>query len=425
MIRPAKRNYATALFSLLLLFALSSQVSAEKITVMVNAAAANEYFDEAVGIFEDRTGIEVESLVFTGWASLVEKLPTMAAGGVSPDVVFHDKAGAQGDLVGNGLMMPIEDFIKRDNLDLSIWPSSLVDAHRFGGVLYSLPAGVSQYSTYYNADKLSSMGIPELPTDWMSTEFTFDDMVEYGHKLTVDRNGDGSAEEVGLSDFFAAGENAISLWQLYWLNEEQTEFIGNSPEHAEAIRRIAELYASNIAGPGLNQFLSGNVGIHFNQPWIINRIKSQMEEGGLFTWKLAVNPKAECRCSVASFLSWGIPAAADNPEAAWEFAKFMSLDPEGARLWSYALNRTPVLPDLFEEFAWRWEQINPGMNADVLTASIPYLWEKRVSGLPINIANTIRSKLREVYGGATAPESALAALEPVINALLDEYHTKR
>ena len=83
---------------------------------------------------------------------------------MAPDAIYHD-SGVQGDLVANGSVRPLDDYIARTKLDLNLWPAPVVRGYQYGGKIYGLPTGISNFTMYYNADRLEDVGIGALPTD--------------------------------------------------------------------------------------------------------------------------------------------------------------------------------------------------------------------------------------------------------------------
>ena len=403
--------------------ASSAVTAANSVSVLVPGTLLSSYWDEALRRFTAKTGIEVEVLVASGWDDLREKVTVMVAAGIAPDAVYHD-SGAQGHLVYNGSVRALDEFVARDQFDLSIWPASVIQGYAYDGKLYGLPTGISNFTWYYNADKLSAVGVGELLTDWDNeTEFLFDDMVTIAKKATIDHDGDGRPEQFGLQDFGNFGAQALEMWELSYINEARTAFVAAGDAHISAINQIRSLWQEHGVVGG--SFLQGTAVMVQIQPYYLNTLRDAMDRGGLFKWKNAVNPKAVCRCSLAAFHSWGMPKDSPNPDGGWELIKFMTADPEGAILFNQAENRIPVLREAIVRFLDRWETINPGQNAFVLTDSLNYLARSTAAGLPRDVWNNWYAAMQRVMRGEVDTAIAMKQLEPVINGILAEYHARK
>ena len=415
--KTARKSCALALV-VAFVAALAWPAAAGSITIMVPAVNVNPEWEAALARFVEVTGVEVEVIVATTWDDMMAKVPTMVAGGLTLDAIYHDNA-VQSDLISKDVMRPIEDLVVRDGIDLSIWPAPVVRALRYlpqyTGQLYSLPTGVSLYATYYNPDRFSEAGLGTLTRDWASDEFTWDEMVEIARNLTVDRNGDGQPEQFGLQDFMSFGAQAVFLWDLHWIDPEQTRFIGNTPQHIEALNQVRYLYELNVIG---GNFLNGTAGMVPRQAVYLNELRNAMQRGNAAPWLVAPNPLAVCRCSFSGFHSWGMPRSVQNIEDAWRFIRFMTLDPEGAILFNRAENRVPVLPDTVAEFVERWDAVNPGWGPEILIRGLEYARKSNWGGLPRNIFTTIRDATTRVMRGQVDAGIALAELETVINGII-------
>lgn len=412
----------TMLVALAGMWPAAARAAEGQVTVMIPGTLLSESWEQAVAAFTKRTGIEVDVVVAASWEEMMQKVPVMVAGGVAPDALYHD-SGVQADLVNNGSVRPLDEFIARENFDLSIWPQPVLAGYMYRGQLYGLPTGISNFTWYYNADKLAAAGIGELPTDWENmVDFTFDDMVQIARKVTVDQDGDGVPEQYGLQNFGNFGAQALNMWRLDYINEDQTAFIATSEAHIEAIMQMRSLWVEHGVVGG--NFLDGSAVMLQIQPYFLNTLSSQMQSGGFFAWKNAVNPLAVCRCSLAAFHSWGMPRGSQNPDAGWEIIKFMAADPEGAILFSRAENRVPVLRESIEEFVDRWERINPGQNARVLTDSLNHVTRSNSGGLPRSVWNTWYPMMQRIMRGEVDPLTGMRQIEPVINGILAEFHRR-
>lgn len=398
----------------LMVLAMAPNTQGKEITVV--AFQWNEYWDEAVELFTSRTGIEVNLQVETGWSTLTEKVPVMVAGGVDVDVVYHDNA-VQSNFVNKGLMAPLDDLVTRDGLDLDTWPEAVINGYRFDGKLYSLPTGLSINAMYYNADKLSSAGISELPTDWNTSDFTFDDMTAMAKKLTRDSNGDGTPDEYGLQSFFSNGVQALPLWGLSWFSDDLSTYLGDQSEQIDALTEVASLWREhNVVG---GNFPGGTAAMTPVSAWYLNYLDQQ---DGLFNWKIGVLPRAVCRCAPTGFHSWGVVKSSKNIDAAWQFVKFMTTDPQGAQLFSLAENRIPVLRESIEAFEASWNQKAPEANIEVLTHG--FEWVRKENWAEVAAVNEVwellNGTMSKVVQGEADLNSALTGIKPSAQALLKQ-----
>src|SRR5690606_19693875 len=104
--------------------------------------------------------------------------------------------------------------------------------------------------------------------------------------------GDGVPEQFGITDFFSRGAQGIHLWGLDWINDEQTEFLGTSSAHIEALVDMRQLWERNLSG---GNWMNGTAVLMPMQPYYLNTIKTAMDQGGFFEWRIGILPMVECR----------------------------------------------------------------------------------------------------------------------------------
>ncbi|TDG00094.1 ABC transporter substrate-binding protein [Paenibacillus piri] len=115
----------------------------------------------------------------------MKKLDLLAASGDQMDVVMYSSASDFAQRVGAGILEPLDDYLKKDNVvvkdEYKIDPA-------VNGKYYALPGKMIEWFVMLNKDKLDAAGLP-VPTDW-----TWDDYAEYAKKLT---KGDGPSKTYG------------------------------------------------------------------------------------------------------------------------------------------------------------------------------------------------------------------------------------
>lgn len=118
----------TMLVALAGMWPAAARAAEGQVTVMIPGTLLSESWEQAVAAFTKRTGIEVDVVVAASWEEMMQKVPVMVAGGVAPDALYHD-SGVQADLVNNGSVRPLDEFIARENFDFPFglsrsWPAT-------------------------------------------------------------------------------------------------------------------------------------------------------------------------------------------------------------------------------------------------------------------------------------------------------------
>ncbi len=134
----------------------------------------------------------------------VEQLPTksiwevtevkLGAKEPTPDVLFVDSPLITA-YVTKGYLAPLDSYFTSDELN------EYVDVCRaygtVNGTFYAAPFVNSSQVLYYNTKMFDEAGIPRLSKD-PKDRLTWEEVVELGKKLTVDKDGDGTPEVFGL-----------------------------------------------------------------------------------------------------------------------------------------------------------------------------------------------------------------------------------
>lgn len=195
--------------------------------------------------FEAETGIKVNWEI-VNFSQARPKLTLAATGGESPDVADQFWAYTYADM-GQGQYgpMPIEAYADDLFGDLEDrWYASALQDVRYKGHLYGLPWRIDVRPLAYRSDFFAEAGLAEAPDTW-------DDLVEWGKKLTV-TDGSGRILRYGvgiggdLAQFFYSW-----LWQAggSFLNEDFTQPTLNTSEGVEALKYLVDLIHTHQIAP--------------------------------------------------------------------------------------------------------------------------------------------------------------------------------
>ena len=172
--------------------------SAVKVQVMVGMGTGTDpsqiavheeiqkLFNETVG---KEKGIELEFLTVQ-YAEATTKFTTLIAGDMAPDIV--GPVGIMGVSQFIDEWMDIEQYIKKDNVDLSVYDEALIDSNRYNingeAKLVGLPIGFYPSVLYYNADIFDRAGIEYPPTEWGTADWTYEKLYDEARRMTFDQN---------------------------------------------------------------------------------------------------------------------------------------------------------------------------------------------------------------------------------------------
>lgn len=258
--------------------------------------------------------------------SMEQKLLTAIASNEVPDIVLWDRFNT-GVYAPKGALAPIDDYIAKDNIDMSQFYAPAVDEMTADGIVYGIPLTVDTRVLFYNKDMLAQAGVdPTSITDWNSlrdaavklTKWDGDKLVQSGFSLKdvgLFNNWIGQAGGKMIDDSVnppvAAFNTEAGLTVLeYWnqlLNEDKVYQLG---------------FEDGFGGDG---FKAGKVALAFNGPWTLESYK----EAGL-NFGVIGQPEGYHGEKSAMMGGFGlvIPNGSKNPDAAWEFIKWWTMQPE-------------------------------------------------------------------------------------------------
>lgn len=316
------RTRVTVLAGLLIAL-LSAVVSAEKVTLTMMVypdLGWPDFHERAIEEFKaENPGIDVE--IVTG---LAEKLQITLAGGVNIDVFYS--SGTQFAVPArSGLLAPLEPLMARDpSFDLQDYFRSAVDAHRLDGVLYGMPQTVSPAVLVYNRALFDEAGVG-YPHDW-----TWNDLVTEGKKLSRDTSGDGEPDQFAMSYQNYSHYNRWPIW--VWSNggrvfsEDGKRVVLDQPESVEALEFYLNLAKEHRIAPLPNHPIMAGT----NYTNLFNNGQAAMIPNTRFyappdemDWDLAHMPYSKVRATSLITNYYGVIAGSQHPDEAWKLVRFL------------------------------------------------------------------------------------------------------
>jgi len=307
------------------------------------------FYEQCAADFQaENPGINVNIEQF-GWGDYWEGLTTSFASDSAPDV-FTDHLARYPEFVESGVLVPLNDFVARDNIDTANYFPGLAELWTSpDGERYGLPKDWDTIAVVANSDMLADAGVTqeELNTaTWNPTDGgTFGEIVQ---KLTVDANGNrGDSPDFDASDvatygfglegnFGAFGQTTFSAFAASngwtptdgpWANSANYD----DPALAETVQWFADWIAAGFITPladvqslgGTTMFQTGAAAMQTNGSWMISTLSGDATEVPVVYAPTPIGPTGS-RASMFNGLADSITKSAEDPEAAWEWVKYMA-----------------------------------------------------------------------------------------------------
>lgn len=312
------------------------------------------YSDATKGLWEDvidgftkenpdiKVNLEVQS-----WDNLEKVISTKIQAGEAPDIY---NGGPFAGFVEDELLYPVEEVVS-DDVYSDFQDSFLANAE-VDGTAYALPMIASARALFVNNALLAQAGV-EAPTDWDELR-TFGEAlkgqgVEFPFALAVNYD-QYTAWQVGVM----AAQNGGSM-----ISDDLSEWTINDPKVVEALEYWSSLVKDGLASPDGPQFLDTvpwtsqgkNAAIVDGGPWFASWFDDANGEGwGAEHLAFVPNPVGPTgdAASTTGGGSWFVPSDAENKDAAWKFARWMS-QPEQQIQWYEIFKNMPALKAAWDE----------------------------------------------------------------------------
>jgi len=317
------------------------------INVALVAEPRSDALKKLLPEFEQLTGVKVNMEILP-YPTLQEKQAVAVTQGTGAYDVVHVDCVWIGQYAGQGLVIPVEDFIAKTDpkvlaLDDFI-PSVLSEQGMWEGKIYGLPFIQAVFGLHYRTDIFEEFGLTP-PNTW---EELYDTAKMLTEKL----------KDRGIAGLTFMGRRGVQLQCTYdnmlwsfggeWYDENYNPTI-NSPEAVAALEYFKSLIPFAPAGvltydwdENANAFAQGKAAMNLqwqnSAPLCQDPSKSTIV--GKFNFTL-IPGKAQPDGSIKrtpTFGGWGlmIPKGSRNKEAAWEFIVWAT-SPEMEKKLAYAM----------------------------------------------------------------------------------------
>lgn len=277
-----------------------------------------------------------------------------------PDVVMVNKE-IIGELAEEGKLVELDPLIERDKYSLDSYFPSVLDLlkEEGNGKLYGLAPTFSSNVIYYNADLFAEHGV-DVPKDGMTWQELVDTAKRFpttgdektriygfgmqygGNTLEQLASMMGSAQGLQIinTDTMTLSVNTDSWKEVYQMALDvwnSGTVYKSKPENNNEMRTMEDYFAGQ-------PFIMGKAAMTIDGTYMIQNLKqakSAMKDYKPFQVGIAAGPvdPANPDKTYSSYISdvFGIHSSSSNPDAAWEFVKYVNSE-EFAKIQSRTLN---------------------------------------------------------------------------------------
>jgi sn-glycerol 3-phosphate transport system substrate-binding protein len=372
------------------------------------------------------------------------KLIASLGGGQLPAIVYLNESNAQ-RLIDSGAVTPVQEFIDRENYDLSDLDKKAIQYYTVDGKLWAMPFASNIPLLYYNKITFREVGLdPEKPPK--DTE----ELRQVSEKM-VKRDAHGNLTRTGLAIGISAWHLDIALQEhgdLYANNENgragrATEVLFNGPTGQTFFQWWHDMVEDDLAlnvgrdPTGADTYLAvgaGHVGMTSGDSVALRSVVDALE-GGL--------AQTEVELGVAN--RPGVPGGTGLPgiygralwifksrpkeeqEAAWKFIKWL-MEPEQQAQWYAGSGFLPVNGKAFElpaakEIEAKYPQFKIAAEL-YLAASVSPASPGPLLGPAFDVGQVVNRAIEEMLVGNKDPIAAINDAAKDANEIITEYNRR-
>jgi multiple sugar transport system substrate-binding protein len=287
------------------------------------------------------------------WDSYWTKLKTLLSADTPPDVFAMD-APLYLDYQSRGVLLNLQSYLdKNPDMLKGVYPQTL-DAYKTADGMYGLPRDFQTIVLFYNKDMFDAAGVAYPTADW-----TYEDLRNAAKQLTKDSDNDGKIDQYGfysdLWDMELIWSEAIWAYGGDVINADHTKTLIGEPKAREAWQLFHDMMFedkswpdTNVAGEyGGDPFLAGVAAMTTIGHWAVPGYAEVK-----FKWDVAPMPKGPAgQATSVNSAGFVVGKASKNPDAAFEFLKYVLSEPAQKRLAELGF-ACPVLKSVAESDAF-------------------------------------------------------------------------
>ncbi|SHG17152.1 ABC transporter substrate-binding protein [Ornithinibacillus halophilus] len=367
--------------------------------------------------------VSVEAIYQGSYDDSLNKLRAVGGSDEAPAIVQVFEIGTK-YMSESGFITPMQEFIDKDDFDVSILEENILSYYQLDGDFYSMPFNTSNAVMFYNKDMFEAAGLdPDNPPS------TFGEMVEAAEALSDDDTYGFTMATIGwFFEQLMANQGALYLDNDNGRSGDATEALINSEEGLNIFNWLNEMneagtfrnYGSSWDDPR-GPFFAEQVAMYLDSTANTKQVleNSSFEVGTAFLPTAdGMDPQGVIVGGASLWITNQV--SEEDQDAAWEFVKFLT-DAEVQAEWAASTGYFPITPaaydvdvlkDVHEEFPIYTTAVEQLKNTTVSPATQGALTEVLPEARKI-----IETALGEMYEGKDPKEALDEAAQKINDAL--------
>lgn len=260
-----------------------------------------------------------------------DKLQTMLAGGVPPDVFFMNSYFFT-SYAAKGVLLALTPLVKRDNFDLSDFHPLALRNYTYRDVLYALPRDLDSRHIIYNVELFARSGLEPPPSDIKGPYWPFDRFLQTAQNLTLTDNQKRIVQYgVDIQTDFPYWISFVYTNGGDLFDESLTRVRLTEEPAVAALQYLQDLRFKHRVAPtpealqeqsGLQMFYSGKVAMTMGGAWQVGDFRKFCK----FEWDVALLPVGATGRPITGSggVAWAVAAQSKHQEIAWRLCQFLT-----------------------------------------------------------------------------------------------------
>ncbi|MBE3591563.1 MAG: ABC transporter substrate-binding protein [Thermoanaerobacter sp.] len=285
-----------------------------KLGMWSSSPAEKKIVDDQIAKFKEKypnIDVQIETIV----GDYMQKLQTELASNTAPDIFYLDSMPAP-QLMSSGVLEPLDDYIKKYNVDVNDFEPALLSAFQWEGKTYGLPKDFNTLALFYNKDMFKEVGINEPPKTW-------EELRDVAKKLTKD-GVKGLVLSADLARFDAfINQNGGSVYQ-------DGKVTLNLPQNAQALDFYVGLITKDKVadtpqnmGEGWNgdAFAAKKAAMAIEGGWMIPFLKEKAPD---LNYGIAELPAGKQKSTMAFTVAYVMNKNSQHKDEAFKLIEFLT-----------------------------------------------------------------------------------------------------
>jgi multiple sugar transport system substrate-binding protein len=368
------------------------------------------------------------------------KLQSAIAAKNAPDVTSHWGYGGFMEYFNKGMLMDMSSLLEESGFKASDYniPEDVMNIYKVDGKTYGIPLNSYVTVMLYNKDLFDKVKLEYPPTDYEDKSWTFDKMVDYAKKLTVDSKkleeaqygvDFGWGERDQRPQYFGADVYSADTWSN---GGKPSEINLSKPEVIAAYKKIYGLiwdqkvsptpaFSQSVSGQFGDPFLSGKIAMSVVGSWSLAASSNFNFKVGVAAVPQGPNEKVRSVLYVDPLF---ILKDSKHPKEALEWIKYLITTEVQEKSIELSGGNPPVNQKAAEKYYNNFEGIDPEQIKQVFEGAYKYGFESynHLISNYSQINELFINELAAVDNGDKKVEEVLPSIEEKLKKLLERVN---